>query len=228
MTIASEITRLQWAKATARTSIINKGVDVPASASIEDYHTYIDQIQKGDPRWNYLVSTILRTQPVSTLGKSDVVSFLWADMTYVDEDVMILAKPRVYDDYSSSGSSTMTVYINAYLLDWTSLDFQVWRAAAGGYGTNWSLAPDSYVLYKEWDEIHFKVCYRWYWSSYSYPTLELIYNKSTKTWSEVKWSESWPGMLPNTGDMWLYTASWEWCTSSSGCKPAILWTPILS
>jgi hypothetical protein len=45
MTIASEITRLQWAKATARTSIINKGVDVPISASVEDYHTYIDQIQ---------------------------------------------------------------------------------------------------------------------------------------------------------------------------------------
>lgn len=48
MTIASEITRLQWAKATARTSIINKGVDVPTSASVEDYHTYIDQIQQGD------------------------------------------------------------------------------------------------------------------------------------------------------------------------------------
>lgn len=48
MTIASEITRLQWAKATARTSIINKGVEVPANASVEDYHTYIDQIQQWD------------------------------------------------------------------------------------------------------------------------------------------------------------------------------------
>ena len=48
MTIASEITRLQWAKATARTSIINKWVSVPASASVEDYHTYIDQIQQWD------------------------------------------------------------------------------------------------------------------------------------------------------------------------------------
>ena len=47
MTIASEITRLQWAKASARTSIINKGVSVPANASVEDYHTYIDQIQQG-------------------------------------------------------------------------------------------------------------------------------------------------------------------------------------
>lgn len=49
MTIASEITRLQWAKATARTSIINKWVSVPASASVEDYHTYIDQIQQWNP-----------------------------------------------------------------------------------------------------------------------------------------------------------------------------------
>ncbi len=49
MTIASEITRLQWAKTTARTSIINKGVDVPVNASVEDYHTYIDQIQQGVP-----------------------------------------------------------------------------------------------------------------------------------------------------------------------------------
>ena len=47
MTIASEITRLQWAKASARTSIINKWVDVPVAASVEDYHTYIDQIQTG-------------------------------------------------------------------------------------------------------------------------------------------------------------------------------------
>ena len=48
MTIASEITRLQWAKASAKTSIENKGVSVPASAKVDDYHTYIDQIQQGD------------------------------------------------------------------------------------------------------------------------------------------------------------------------------------
>lgn len=44
MTIASEITRLQWAKSDARTSIINKWVDVPANATIDTYHNYIDQI----------------------------------------------------------------------------------------------------------------------------------------------------------------------------------------
>lgn len=44
MTIASEITRLQWAKADAKASIENKGVSVPADATVDTYHTYIDQI----------------------------------------------------------------------------------------------------------------------------------------------------------------------------------------
>lgn len=47
MTVASEITRLQTAKADARTSIINKWVDVPANATLDTYHTYIDMIQQG-------------------------------------------------------------------------------------------------------------------------------------------------------------------------------------
>lgn len=46
MTIASEITRLQTAKSDARTSIINKWVDVPASAKLDTYHDYIDLIQQ--------------------------------------------------------------------------------------------------------------------------------------------------------------------------------------
>lgn len=46
MTVASEITRLQTAKADARTSIINKWVDVPANATLDTYHNYIDMIQQ--------------------------------------------------------------------------------------------------------------------------------------------------------------------------------------
>lgn len=47
MTIASEITRLQWAKADIKTSIEWKGVSVPSSAKIDTYSTYIDQITTG-------------------------------------------------------------------------------------------------------------------------------------------------------------------------------------
>ncbi len=48
MTIASEITRLQWAKSDIKTSIENKGVAVPSSANLDTYDTYIDQIEQGD------------------------------------------------------------------------------------------------------------------------------------------------------------------------------------
>lgn len=44
MTIASEISRLQTAKANIEASIESKWVDVPWSASLSDYPSYIDQI----------------------------------------------------------------------------------------------------------------------------------------------------------------------------------------
>lgn len=227
MTVASEITRLQTAKANIKTSIENKWVTVPANATLDSYSWYIDQIEKWDPRGDFLVTTILRTPVVTHVNKSDGVSFFGADMTYVDDDVMILTKPWMYDDYSSTSASTMTVYINAYVLDWTSLDFTVWSINVWGYGTNWSLTYGSYHLYKDGDDIHFKICYEWYWSSSSYPTLDLVYNKTNKTFTKVTWSASSRNALPNTGNMWLYTASWEWCTGSN-CDPLIKWTPVLS
>lgn len=53
MTIASEITRLQWAKSDARDSIINKWVNVPNNAKLDTYHDYIDLIQTWVPQEDY-------------------------------------------------------------------------------------------------------------------------------------------------------------------------------
>lgn len=47
MSIASEITRLQNAKASIKTSIEAKGVTVPSSAKLDDYSDYVDAIQTG-------------------------------------------------------------------------------------------------------------------------------------------------------------------------------------
>ena len=47
MSIASEITRLQNAKADIKSSIEAKGVSVPSSAKIDTYDTYIEQISGG-------------------------------------------------------------------------------------------------------------------------------------------------------------------------------------
>ena len=47
MSIATEITRLQNAKSSIKAAIENKGVDVPASATIDSYSNYIAQIEQG-------------------------------------------------------------------------------------------------------------------------------------------------------------------------------------
>lgn len=53
MTMASEIERLQEAKADIKTSIEWKWVSVPSSAKLDTYDSYIDQIQQGLPQEDY-------------------------------------------------------------------------------------------------------------------------------------------------------------------------------
>lgn len=47
MSVATEISRLQNAKANIKVAIEAKGVTVPSSATIDSYNTYINQIQTG-------------------------------------------------------------------------------------------------------------------------------------------------------------------------------------
>ena len=47
MSIASEISRLQQAKADIKTAIENKGVTVPSDATLDDYANLVDSISGG-------------------------------------------------------------------------------------------------------------------------------------------------------------------------------------
>jgi endonuclease YncB( thermonuclease family) len=47
MSIASEISRIQQAKADIKTAIETKGVTVPSSATIDTYDDYVSQISGG-------------------------------------------------------------------------------------------------------------------------------------------------------------------------------------
>ena len=47
MSIATQIQRLQGAKAALATSIENKGVTVPSSTKLDGYAALVDQIQQG-------------------------------------------------------------------------------------------------------------------------------------------------------------------------------------
>lgn len=57
MSIASEISRLQTAKADIKTAIEAKGVTVPSNAKLDDYDTYVSQIS-GGPSSAKLLSVI--------------------------------------------------------------------------------------------------------------------------------------------------------------------------
>ena len=53
MSIASEITRLQNAKANIKTAIEAKGVEIPSNATLDEYSDYVEEIPSGgtDTRW---------------------------------------------------------------------------------------------------------------------------------------------------------------------------------
>ena len=67
MSIASEITRLQTAKADLKTAIEAKGVTVSSSATLEDYPNYVDAIsQGGSPTLETVTKTYTPTESVQT------------------------------------------------------------------------------------------------------------------------------------------------------------------
>lgn len=53
MSIATQIQRLQTAKADIKTAIENKGVTIPSNATIDAYPTYVSQITSGDGGSDY-------------------------------------------------------------------------------------------------------------------------------------------------------------------------------
>lgn len=72
MSIATEITRLQNAKASIKTSIENKGVTVPSVTKLDGYSALIDSIQTG--------ITPTGTISITTNGTVDVTNYASADV----------------------------------------------------------------------------------------------------------------------------------------------------
>ena len=71
MSIASEITRLQGAKTDLKTAIENKGVLVPSSALLDDYDTYVGQIQTGGGGTNLQTKSVTITTNTTTTVTPD-------------------------------------------------------------------------------------------------------------------------------------------------------------
>lgn len=100
MSIASEISRLQGAKADIKTAIEAKGVTVPSAALIDDYANYVDAIQQGS-------ATVATT--TKAVGGSNVSSLAFT----------VSGKPKMFAvqlSLASSGSYLTNSSTSTYLV----------------------------------------------------------------------------------------------------------------
>lgn len=67
MAISEQVSRIQQAKTAIKTAIIQKGVEVPESAKIDTFSTYIQQIETGGGELNLQAKTVTPTASGTTV-----------------------------------------------------------------------------------------------------------------------------------------------------------------
>lgn len=129
MSIASEITRLQTAKANLKTSIEAKGVTVSSSATLDDYPDYVDAISGGGtsvPDWTQIgytscpQSTItgfnyakdIATNWTNTANKSQAF-YMNYEIMYFPKTVSTSAMTNTYEMFRDSSIETLEISIQA-------------------------------------------------------------------------------------------------------------------
>lgn len=184
MTIASEISRLQTAKASIKAAIESKWVTVPSSATLDSYATYINAITCACPFWE--------TITVSWTEASDPTQFnpVWSDWA---ADA-VAWDPR-FDDWfwyswvklSSSGSETATASQSKWVMDLSQL---------------WTLSS--------WDNVMIKFPIRWIKMSKSWSTVTLSMTKElNKSWFQYyAFNRNWSQQSQ------FYLWAYKWCRVS--------------
>ena len=159
MTIASEISRLQAAKASIKAAIESQWVTVPSSATLDSYATYINAISCACPFWE--------TITVSWTEASDPAQFnpVWSDWA---ADA-VAWDPR-FDDW---------FWYSAVLLNtsWTvtSRMNQEWWEFSWVMSTLWNITS--------WDNVMIEFPVRWIKMTKSWSTITLSMTKKlNETW----------------------------------------------
>lgn len=107
MSVAEEITRLQTAKANIKTAIEGKGVQVPSSALLSTYNTYINQIQTGGGQSN---NEICETMDLSDYPSSYIQTESGAFKMDANQWHLVLKKVKIPSGFSSIYTSTFQGY----------------------------------------------------------------------------------------------------------------------
>ena len=139
MTIASEITRLDWAKADIKTAIENKGVSVPSNAKLDTYNTYIDQI---DTWVMFMDKLTLKEYRIDTNDSTPGIGgrISWNDNTGYYSAIIATTE-------KTSGQSTYYYYL-VWVKKTTGSDIQYFKGNASAASSIHG-SPRGVVFYKK-------------------------------------------------------------------------------
>lgn len=202
MTIASEITRLQWAKADIKTAIENKWVTVPASAKLDTYDTYIGQIETWVPQQQYDAALLMEPN-----------SYRVTDCLHNSNYT-----PRVYRLFPDIINSNNTSYIRYFLLENSASNCDhYWLCAAKKnlrwdftYSASWEIDPgncynnsavrESFRVKRSWNDIVASLLYYVEYQSYNWH----YYTCQTHTYYCINMTNE---NFSNIVNLWQYSCS---------------------
>ena len=119
MSIATEISRLQTAKADIKTAIEAKGVTVPSNATLDTYDDYVSQIQTGGGGTNYLEQyanrslsgAITSAQLGTNIGSNMPANLLYDQDNITSVDLTGTGATKIANNFCSECGRLSTVTI---------------------------------------------------------------------------------------------------------------------
>jgi hypothetical protein len=156
MTIASEITRLQWAKADIKASIESKWVEVPASAKLDTYDDYISQIQGSTWYELFTPSTLIIEDAVyNSNGGVRWMENMWDTLS---PDWNTYYHYIWYEDDSSTAYETYKIWVVTKRA-WQNLWFTQGLTAIDERNVHWLQRVTSTRMKKDANNVYFSVLY---------------------------------------------------------------------
>lgn len=227
MTIASEITRLQNAKASIEASIENKGVTVPDAAKLDEYYQYIDRIVSWWGVIEYVGWLLSLNSDTIVNSPSDWTDDRYGDYDYIDGSYLYLIKPYCYMNYSSSGHSLQEIRFSVIAIPkWGTVMYQ---NVMTGYSTWWNdyqWEIRYYYFYKDGNTAHFKFWMKELYSDTRNRSVQdITYNTSTNTWSSTVSSWDWTTPFPTWWDYNFFNATLVWNVWTTWGSFYVKWKP---
>ena len=191
MTIASEITRLQWAKTDIKSSIEWKWVSVPSNAKLDTYDTYIDQIRT----WMWWLEVFLP----ESIAVLDTIRNTNADpwirdyiFDTISADESTYYQYFWYRDDTSTANRSFKVWI-LYKSPTTNPWFTQWLTVETEWNNDSITRVVSKRMKKSWNDVICSVLY----------TMEHDSSRQTPSWRTKRYS-----CVNMTNNTWTAVTLW--------------------